>query len=69
MQEGELKIGKCKFLIDYTTGIKQGNNIALTLFIIVIHLLSELLEKKFKQINISIPSFFIVQIYTIKVAN
>ena len=56
--EIELKIGKCKTRIDYTAGVKQGDNLAPTLFIIVMHSLSELLETKFKENNISIPSFF-----------
>ena len=46
--EIELKIVKCKTRIDYTAGVKQGDNLALTLFIIVMDFLSELLEKKFK---------------------
>ena len=54
----ELKIGKFKTRIDYTAGVKQGDNLAPTLFIIVMHFLSELLEKKLKKNNISIPSLF-----------
>ena len=66
----ELKNVKCKSLIDHTAGVKQGDNLALTLFIIVMHFLSELLEKKFKEKNTSIPIFFfIAQIYTTKVVN
>ena len=60
----KLKIGKYKSLIDYTAGVKQGDNLTPIIFIIVIHFLSELLEN-----NISIPSFFITQMYTTKVVN
>ena len=53
-----MKIGKCKTWIDYTAGVKQGDNLAPTLLIIVMHFLSELLENKFKENDISMPSFF-----------
>ena len=42
----QIKIGKCKNLIDYTTRVKQGDNLAPNLFIIVMQFLVELLEKK-----------------------
>ena len=54
----ELQIGKGKSLIDYLAGVKQRDNFAPTMFIIIMHFLSELLEKKFKENNISILSFF-----------
>jgi len=41
----QIKIGKCKNLIDYTTGVKQGYNLAPILFIIVMQFLAELWEK------------------------
>ena len=56
--EIELKIGKHKTRIDCTAGVKQGDNLAPTLFIIVIHFISELLENELKENDISIPSFF-----------
>ena len=65
----KLKIGKCKSLIDYTVGVKQGDNLTPIPFIIIIHFLSELLKNKFKENNISIPSLFITQIYTTKVVD
>ena len=30
----EIKVGECKERIDYSTSVKQGNNLAPTLFII-----------------------------------
>ena len=56
-------------MVDYTAGVKQGNNLAPILFIIVMHFVSELPENKFKENNISLPSFFITRTYTIKVVN
>ena len=53
-----MKIGKFKTRIDYTAGVKQEDNLAPTLFIIVIHFLSELVENKFKESDISILIFF-----------
>ena len=41
----EIKVGKKKTLIDYSTGVKQGDNLSLILFIIVMQFLAELLEK------------------------
>ena len=54
----ELKIGKCKSQFEYSAGVKQGDNLAPTLFIIVMHFLAEILEKKWNENNILIPSFF-----------
>ena len=41
----EICVGKCKAEIDYAAGVKQGDNFAPILFIIVIQFLAELLEK------------------------
>ena len=41
----EIKMGKKKTLIDCSTGVKQGDNLAPVLFIIVMQFLAELLEK------------------------
>ena len=41
----QIKIGKCKNLIDYTTGVNQGDNLAPILFIIVMQFPVEMLEK------------------------
>jgi len=46
----EIKVGKEKTLIDYSTGVKQGDNLAPILFIIVMQFLAELLEKNGKRI-------------------
>ena len=54
----ELKIGKCKSHIEYSTSAKQGDNLAPNLFIIVMHFLAEILEQKWKENNILIPSFY-----------
>ena len=53
----EIKVGKKKTLIDYSTGVKQGDNLAPILFIIVMQFLAELLETKWRQHNIYMPSF------------
>ena len=44
-------------LIYYSTGVKQGDNIAPILFIIVMQFLAELLEKKWRENNIYMPHF------------
>ena len=54
----EFKRGKCKTRIECIAGVKQGDNLVPTLFIIVMHFLLEVLENKFKENNISISSFF-----------
>ena len=41
----EICVGKRKAEIDYAAGVKQGDNFAPILFIIVIQFLAELLEK------------------------
>ena len=46
----ELKIGKCKSHIEYSAGVKQGENLASTLFIIVMHFSAKILEQKWKKI-------------------
>ena len=53
----KIKVGKEKTLIDYSTGVKQGDNLAPILFIIVMQFLAELLGKKWKENNIYMPSF------------
>ena len=47
----EIKLGKCKNHIPYSAGVKQGDNLAPTLFIIVMQFLAELLEKNGKKIK------------------
>ena len=54
----ELKIGKYKSHIEYSACVKQGDNLASTLFIIVMHFLAEILEQKWNENNILIPSFY-----------
>ena len=51
----ELSIGKYKNVVDYTTGVKQGDTIALISLIIVMQCLAELLEKKWREKIISMP--------------
>ena len=53
-----MKIGKCKSHIEYFAGVKQGENLAPNLFIIVMHFLAEILEQKWKENNILIPNFY-----------
>ena len=47
------KIGKEQQDIDYTTGVKQGENLALTLFILVIQALEEISIKHWKHTDIT----------------
>ena len=53
-----MKIGKYKSHIEYFAGVKQGENLAPNLFIIVMHFLAEILEQKWKENNILIPTFY-----------
>ena len=53
----ELSIDKYKNVVDYTTGVKQGDTIALISLIIVMQCLAELLEKKWREKIISMPQF------------
>lgn len=41
----ELKIGKCKYYIEYSAGVKQGVNLAPTMFIIVMQFLAKVYLK------------------------
>ena len=54
----ESKIGKCKSHIEYSADVKQGDNLAPTLFIIVMYFLVERLEQKWNEKHILIPSFY-----------
>ena len=65
----ELKIWKYKSQFEYSAGVKQGDNLAPTLFIILMHFLVEILEKKWDENNILIHSFITIQIYQTKVGN
>ena len=53
----EIKVGKEKTLIDCAIGVKQGDNLAWILFIIVMQFLAEILEQKLKENNIYMPNF------------
>ena len=53
----EICVGKSKAEIDYAVGVKQGDNLAPILFIIVIQFLAELLEKKWSQHGIKRAEF------------
>ena len=50
-------MGKEKTLIDCAIGVKQGDNLAWILFIIVMQFLAEILEQKLKENNIYMPNF------------
>ena len=43
----EIKVGDVSKLIDYRTGVKQGDNLAPILFIIVMQFLSEIIVKNY----------------------
>ena len=43
----EIKVGDISKLIDYRTGVKQGDNLVPILFIIVMQYLSEIIEKNY----------------------
>ena len=49
----KLTVGKCVNFVDYSTGVKQGDNLAPILFIIVMQFLAELLEGKLTLNNIT----------------
>ena len=53
----QIKIEKCKNLIDYTTVVKQGDNLAPILFIIYMKCLAELLENKWRENDIKMIPF------------
>ena len=44
--------------IEYSVGVEKGDNLEPTLFIIVMHFLAEILEQKWNENNILIPSFY-----------
>ena len=48
----EIKISKLKRLIDYRTGVKQGDNLVPILFIIVMHFMLELFEIFLKSLSV-----------------
>ena len=49
----KLTAGKCVNFVDYSTGVKQGDNLGPILFIIVMQFLAELLEEKWTSNNIT----------------
>ena len=53
----EIKVGKKKTLIDYSTGVNQGDNLAPILFIIVMQFLAKLLKKMETTQYIYMPNF------------
>ena len=53
-----IKVGKIKDYLDYKTGVKQGDDLAPILFIIVMQFISELIPKTIDEANISPISFF-----------
>ena len=65
----ELKVGKSKCLVDYSTGVKQGGNLAPILFIIIMQFLTELLEKSGMRMISQRSIFIITQTSSIKVVN
>ena len=50
--------GNCVNLVDYSTGVKQRDNLAPILFIMVIQFLAELLEEKWRSNNITKIPFY-----------
>ena len=48
----EIKISKLKRLIDYRTGVKQGDNMVPIQIIIVMHFMSELIEIFLKSLSV-----------------
>ena len=54
----KLTVVKCVNFVDYSTRVKQGDNLAPILFIIVIQFLAELLEEKWRSNNITKIPFY-----------
>jgi hypothetical protein len=55
--EIKIKIGKEEQTMPCPVGAKQGDNVALVLFLFLTQALSKQLEKEWKKTNVTIPEF------------